>query len=239
MLFRSGRRAGSRTPSRPTPRRPSARAPSTPARGRRTRDRRQRNGAAAKRGGGAGHAALAPGRRRRGNSPQVGVAITATSAATFGGHYRLPRVRYGAACSGRAWTGNDRWPYRPRWLIRRALAGGQATARPGRLGITEYYRFVEENPADSRVFFHLGVKFHDLAELPGLAGRMVRQRHICAADAGDLSSGSANGPFPGSGRPIPRRAQTGRPLRRPGKGRLPPERRVPMPPKRAGLLRVT
>ena len=62
--------------------------------------------------------------------------------------------------------------------------------------IAEYYRFAEENPADSRVFFHLGVKFHDLAELPGLAGRMVRQCHICAAGAGDLSSGSANGPFP-------------------------------------------
>jgi hypothetical protein len=48
---------------------------------------------------------------------------------------------------------------------------------PGRDGpdIVEYYRFVEENLAVSRVFFRMRVKFHVLAELPGLAGRMVWQ----------------------------------------------------------------
>jgi hypothetical protein len=36
--------------------------------------------------------------------------------------------------------------------------------------IAEHYRFAEENPADSRVFFRIKVKFRDLAEPDGADG---------------------------------------------------------------------
>jgi hypothetical protein len=47
-----------------------------------------------------------------------------------------------------------------------------ATAPPGPPDIVEHYRFAEENPAVSKVFFRKKVNFHVLAKL---AGRMVRQ----------------------------------------------------------------
>jgi hypothetical protein len=56
------------------------------------------------------------------------------------------------------------------WLIRRVLAAGRATTRPGRLMITEYCRFPEENHAVSMVFFRLGVKFRDHAAPRGAGG---------------------------------------------------------------------
>jgi hypothetical protein len=53
-----------------------------------------------------------------------------------------------------------------------ALDGRQCGT--GNHRIAEHYRFVEENPAHSRVFFRKKVNFRILAELPGRAGRAVR-----------------------------------------------------------------
>jgi len=74
------------------------------------------------------------------------------------------------------------------------LTAGQAPAPAGTLGrpdIVEHYRFAEENPAVSRVFFRKKANFRVLARswrsrpvlavLAGLAGLMVRQWRMCAA----------------------------------------------------------
>jgi hypothetical protein len=41
------------------------------------------------------------------------------------------------------------------------LAAGLATDHDGSRRIAEYYRLAEENPADSRVIFRVGVIFRD------------------------------------------------------------------------------
>jgi hypothetical protein len=72
-----------------------------------------------------------------------------------------------------------------------AGGGRGAGDGPGRDGreIVEEYHFVEENPADSRVFFRETVIFHDPAELPGLAGRpgsppVTREASVTGATRG-------------------------------------------------------
>ena len=59
------------------------------------------------------------------------------------------------------------------------------------MGIAEYYRFAEENPADSMVFFRIKVNFRDLTVTAGLVGRAMRQCHACAAVAENPGPGLA------------------------------------------------
>jgi hypothetical protein len=55
--------------------------------------------------------------------------------------------------------------------------------------IAEYYRFAEENLADSRVFFRIGVKFREHARLRGAGGTHDATVSVGAGEAGDPDPG--------------------------------------------------
>jgi hypothetical protein len=50
------------------------------------------------------------------------------------------------------------------------LTARDAATPAGRRAIAEVYRFMEENPADSKVFFRIRVNFRDLTAASGAGG---------------------------------------------------------------------